>query len=276
MVSAEAALCCCGSAKSGSWGVVTPLAFGPVKLLGRLAAAMSKASAQKRQRPCPSAGFTNSPAPTGHASKQQGGNMDSRNTGHLCLWIAVSITILINSGFAHGANVNHRPLVKAPHHYKSAWLQARQNYMVCMSGLGTALTNCSGDYTSATHTPLQANTKAEAEALNTKLSTDCINEAISAGDVHACSKIDDENSDAISDRFLGSMRTDTGSGRVQRQTAEQVRQHYFIVASSGTPMDVCVQAGIVAAAYLQANDQDNYSLWVQTREDDCNRAGRSR
>ena len=43
-----------------------PLSFGPVEFLGRSAVVMSKACAQRRQRPCPSAGFTNgrlSPVP---------------------------------------------------------------------------------------------------------------------------------------------------------------------------------------------------------------------
>jgi len=37
--------------------------------------------------------------------------------------------------------------------------------------------------------------------------------------------------------------------------------------------DVCVHAGLVAAAYLQAKDEENYREWKATEKTDCVAAG---
>ena len=42
---------------------------------------------------------------------------------------------------------------------------------------------------------------------------------------------------------------------------------------NGTPMDVCVQAGLVSAAYLQAQDETGYKRAKETEKADCARAG---
>ncbi len=54
--------------------------------------------------------------------------------------------------------------------------------------------------------------------------------------------------------------------------ADAVKQHE-IAKRSGTPMDTCVQAGLVSAAYLQAKDEPNYRQWKQTEQKECERAG---
>ena len=46
-----------------------------------------------------------------------------------------------------------------------------------------------------------------------------------------------------------------------------------IVKRSGAPMDVCVRAGLVAEAYLQANDEGNYKHWKAIEKKDCAAAG---
>lgn len=38
-------------------------------------------------------------------------------------------------------------------------------------------------------------------------------------------------------------------------------------------IDLCVRAGIVAAASVQAGDTENYNKWRETEREDCARAG---
>jgi hypothetical protein len=54
--------------------------------------------------------------------------------------------------------------------------------------------------------------------------------------------------------------------------ADQVKQ-YNMVKQSGTRMGLCVQAGAVSAAYLQAKDTPNYDKWESTRRADCVHVG---
>jgi len=51
---------------------------------------------------------------------------------------------------------------------------------------------------------------------------------------------------------------------------------YGIAKRNGNAMDACVQAGIVAAAFLQSKDEANYAKWKATEKDDCKLAGLSR
>lgn len=48
---------------------------------------------------------------------------------------------------------------------------------------------------------------------------------------------------------------------------------YGIAARQGTPVDRCVHAGLVAAAYLQAKDEGSYTRWKATQAADCKAAG---
>jgi hypothetical protein len=50
-------------------------------------------------------------------------------------------------------------------------------------------------------------------------------------------------------------------------------KRYEIAKGSGSAMDVCVQAGLVSAAFLQAKDEDSYGRWKETEKADCARAG---
>jgi len=55
--------------------------------------------------------------------------------------------------------------------------------------------------------------------------------------------------------------------------ADAEHQYSIVTKSGGTPIDICVHAGFVAAAYLQAKDESNYSKWKRIQGDDCRRAG---
>jgi hypothetical protein len=48
---------------------------------------------------------------------------------------------------------------------------------------------------------------------------------------------------------------------------------YGIAKRNGNSMDACVQAGFVAAAFLQAKDEASYRQWKDTETLDCKTAG---
>lgn len=48
---------------------------------------------------------------------------------------------------------------------------------------------------------------------------------------------------------------------------------YGIAKRNGSDIDACVQAGMVAAAYLQAENEAGYQVWKQTEKADCAKAG---
>jgi hypothetical protein len=62
-------------------------------------------------------------------------------------------------------------------------------------------------------------------------------------------------------------------GNIERQVADDSVKQYEIAKNSGTTIDRCTHAGMVAAAYLQAKDDANYKLWKQTEKTDCRSAG---
>jgi len=60
---------------------------------------------------------------------------------------------------------------------------------------------------------------------------------------------------------------------IQNKVAADAVAQYGIAKRNGSGIDVCVQAGLVAAAYLQAQDEPNYQQWKQTEKADCAKAG---
>jgi hypothetical protein len=63
------------------------------------------------------------------------------------------------------------------------------------------------------------------------------------------------------------------TGGPAKQVVNDSIKEYNIASRSGSSMDACVHAGIVAAAYLQAKDETNYRSWKSREEGDCRRAG---
>ncbi|WP_422104638.1 hypothetical protein [Winogradskyella sp.] len=49
--------------------------------------------------------------------------------------------------------------------------------------------------------------------------------------------------------------------KIELQVALDAEKQYEIAKNSGSDMDAYVQAGFVAAAYLEANDEVNYRKW---------------
>src|SRR4051812_34305848 len=61
----------------------------------------------------------------------------------------------------------------------------------------------------------------------------------------------------------------SGMGDIYSKVAQDAVDQYRITTQSGTPIDRCVHAGIVAAAFLQAKDDAGYARWKQTESNDC-------
>jgi len=60
---------------------------------------------------------------------------------------------------------------------------------------------------------------------------------------------------------------------IYNTVAQDAVAQYNIAKNQGDPIQICVQAGMVSAAYLQAKDQSNYQRWKATEAADCKRAG---
>jgi len=65
----------------------------------------------------------------------------------------------------------------------------------------------------------------------------------------------------------------TEMNRIETKVAADAVAQYEIAKRQGDPIQTCVQAGFVSAAYLQAKDESNYQVWKQTQKTDCRAAG---
>jgi hypothetical protein len=68
-------------------------------------------------------------------------------------------------------------------------------------------------------------------------------------------------------KVAGDMQT------IHNQVAADAVRQYEIAKRNGSPIDTCVQAGLVVASYLQAKDEANYARWKQTETAECAAAG---
>jgi len=64
-----------------------------------------------------------------------------------------------------------------------------------------------------------------------------------------------------------------GMQQIEQQVAADAVKQYEIAKRSGNAMDAYVQAGLVAAAYLQAKDETNYKKWKEIEKQEAARAG---
>lgn len=63
--------------------------------------------------------------------------------------------------------------------------------------------------------------------------------------------------------------------KIEDQVAMDSVRQYNLAQQSGDRISICVQAGMVSAAYLQAEDQTNYLKWKDVEKADCAKAGLS-
>ena len=61
--------------------------------------------------------------------------------------------------------------------------------------------------------------------------------------------------------------------KIEDQVATDAVNQYNIAKRQGDLMQICVQAGMVSAAYLQAKDEASYQNWKRTEAQDCKSAG---
>jgi hypothetical protein len=69
---------------------------------------------------------------------------------------------------------------------------------------------------------------------------------------------------ANSDKFMADITS---------KVAQDAVAQYEIAKKSGDKIQLCVQAGFVTAAFLQAKDEPNYLAWKKTEADACAAAG---
>lgn len=60
---------------------------------------------------------------------------------------------------------------------------------------------------------------------------------------------------------------------IENKVADDAVDKYNIAKRQGDKIQICVQAGLVAAAYLQAKDESNYNKWQSIKKSDCRAAG---
>jgi hypothetical protein len=56
---------------------------------------------------------------------------------------------------------------------------------------------------------------------------------------------------------------------INAKVVRDAEREYQIASSSGSSVDRCVQAGLVAAAHLQAHNQPSYQSWKMREAADC-------
>ena len=57
--------------------------------------------------------------------------------------------------------------------------------------------------------------------------------------------------------------------KVENQVALDAEEQYKIAKEGGDKMQTYVQASMVAAAYLQTKDQDNYNKWKTIEKEEA-------
>lgn len=65
----------------------------------------------------------------------------------------------------------------------------------------------------------------------------------------------------------------TALGKIKQEVAEDAVRQYNIAKRSGKAIDAYVHAGLVCAAYLQAEDEANYQKWKKIEAEEARRAG---
>lgn len=80
---------------------------------------------------------------------------------------------------------------------------------------------------------------------------------------------------AETERVLRNLRNavDGNSQSIHESVVRDALKQYDIAVRQGDPMQICVQAGFVTAAYLQAHDEENYRKFKEYQQVRCKIAG---
>lgn len=60
---------------------------------------------------------------------------------------------------------------------------------------------------------------------------------------------------------------------IHAKVADDAVEQYGIAKKQGDKVQICAQAGIVSAAYMQAKDEPKYNEWKAVEKADCKAAG---
>lgn len=60
---------------------------------------------------------------------------------------------------------------------------------------------------------------------------------------------------------------------INEKVVSDTLKQYEIAKMQGDKMQICVQAGLVAAAYLQAQNATQYNVWKEIEKGTCQKAG---
>lgn len=77
------------------------------------------------------------------------------------------------------------------------------------------------------------------------------------------------------DRMMAALEVDAAKTMrdIEIQVAQDSVEQYEIAKDQGDRLQICVQAGFVSAAWLQAKNKDEYNKWKGIEKKDCARAG---
>ena len=67
--------------------------------------------------------------------------------------------------------------------------------------------------------------------------------------------------------------TDNMLQSIEDKVAQDAVQQYQIAKKQGDKIQVCVQAGLVSAAYLQAKNETEYNKWKTIEKQECVQSG---
>lgn len=60
---------------------------------------------------------------------------------------------------------------------------------------------------------------------------------------------------------------------IHKQVSADAVDQYNIAKRQGDKIQICVQAGLVSAAYLQEKNEASYNEWKAVEKEDCQKAG---
>lgn len=72
---------------------------------------------------------------------------------------------------------------------------------------------------------------------------------------------------------LAMMLAGCDTSSIESQVAQDAVAQFQIAKRSGDPMQACVHAGLVSAAFLQAKDETSYRKWLAIEKQECTAAG---
>jgi predicted RNA-binding Zn-ribbon protein involved in translation (DUF1610 family) len=137
----------------------------------------------------------------------------------------------------------------------------------------------------------EGSTPSEAAQRPAKRNGETAPQSVLSTDTRQCPKCKEEiHRDAVKCKHCGAKLSTSGSrllggvlslallsfgawylygGGLHNEVARDFIKQYEITKRAGNPVEMCVQAGLVSAAYLQAHDQTNYGRWKAIEANDC-------